>query len=66
VNKVDPDAAGINPLWRKTLVHVVWLEYWTEGTSSADIQKKRNNLKKGLAAASKLVPEVGSYLNEVS
>jgi len=66
VVNVDPDSTGLNPSWRKALSEVYVSESWPEGTSSADIEKARQNLIKNTDILDKVTTDSGSYLNEVS
>lgn len=57
---------GLNPAWRKALVHIVFGSIWPEGASLDVINEVREKNKNGEAAFRKLTPDGGAYFNEVS
>ncbi|EIW57346.1 FAD-binding domain-containing protein [Trametes versicolor FP-101664 SS1] len=65
-SRVDPDAAGINPAWRKAAVHVVGGATWADGTTSHEINALRAALSDRNAQLRSLAPESGAYFNEAS
>lgn len=65
VSEVDPDAAGINPAWRKANVHVLTGALWDEGATSEFIDAQRQDLARRTANMRALAPESGAYFNEV-
>lgn len=65
VNRVDPDAAGINPAWRKATVHAVTGALWQEGATADEINAQRDVLKGRMEKLRALAPESGVYFNEV-
>lgn len=64
-SRVDPDAAGINPAWRKAAVHIVGGATWADGTTSDEINALRAALSERNAQLRALAPESGAYFNEV-
>lgn len=64
-SRVDPDASGLNPAWRKAVVHVVGGATWADGTTSDEINALRAALSDRNAQLRALAPESGAYLNEV-
>ncbi|CAL1695780.1 unnamed protein product [Somion occarium] len=66
VSKTDPDATGLNPAWRKGVLHAAFGSGWPEGTSSADIEQIANGIKQNLTLIENLSPNAGAYLNEAS
>ncbi|OJT04823.1 hypothetical protein TRAPUB_4395 [Trametes pubescens] len=65
-SRVDPDAAGINPAWRKAAVQTVGGTSWAEGTTSDEINALRAALSERNARLRALAPESGAYFNEAS
>ncbi|GJE86133.1 FAD-binding domain-containing protein [Phanerochaete sordida] len=66
VSKVDPDATGIHPAWRKALVHLVFGSSWPEAASSDVVNEIREKNKKGEAVFREMTPDGGAYFNEAS
>ncbi|EIW57345.1 FAD-binding domain-containing protein [Trametes versicolor FP-101664 SS1] len=65
-SRVDPDASGLNPAWRKAVVHVVGGATWADGTTSDEINALRAALSDRNAKLRALAPESGAYFNEAS
>lgn len=65
VSRVNPNSTGLNPSWRKALVHVLFGRGWVEGTPSSEIEEIRAQVASNLKNLSDLMPEAGSYFNEV-
>ncbi len=65
-SNVSADAAGINPAWRKAVVHVVGATTWSDGATLEEINAAREVLKSDTAKMRALAPESGAYYNEVS
>ena len=65
VTRVDPDSTGLNPAWRKALVHTVAAITWTDGTSSSEIAALRANFRRAMVKYESIAPDSGAYLNEV-
>ena len=63
--RVDPDATGINPAWRKALVFTVAGIGWLDGTDSTTINTLRSNFRLVMAKWEGIAPDSGAYLNEV-
>ena len=61
---MDPDSVGLNPTWRKALIHVFWDEVWPEGTPSSEIKQLREALAMSLTNVSAMVGS-SAYFNEV-
>lgn len=64
VSKLDPDSTGLNPAWRKALVHVVWGTGWDEGTPTSEIENLRTVLAQSLQNVARLTGS-SAYYNEV-
>jgi hypothetical protein len=64
VANADPDSTGLNPAWRKALIHVVWGTGWDEGTSTSEIKQLRAALSESLKNLTHLVGS-SAYFNEV-
>ena len=56
---------GLNPAWRKALLHAVVGVGWPEGVSSTVIEQFRDTLKGYASTLHDLAPDSGAYLNEV-
>lgn len=65
VSRVNPDSTGLNPAWRKALVHAVFRTTWDEGASFSEIEQARAELAARLKKVSDEMPGAGSYFNEV-
>ncbi|TFK94015.1 FAD-binding domain-containing protein [Polyporus arcularius HHB13444] len=65
-SNVSADAAGINPAWRKAVVHVVGATTWSDGATLEEINAAREILKSDTAKMRALAPESGAYYNEAS
>ncbi|KAK7470126.1 hypothetical protein VKT23_001567 [Stygiomarasmius scandens] len=66
VAEFDADSAGLNPAWRKAILHVVALSGWAEGATADEIRTVQQRLKNELAALERLAPGGGAYFNEAS
>ncbi|EIW74307.1 FAD-binding domain-containing protein [Coniophora puteana RWD-64-598 SS2] len=66
VSTVDPDSAGLNPAWRKAVVHITWGASWEDGASAEDIGQLAAGVKEQEARIRELTPESGCYFNEAS
>jgi FAD/FMN-containing dehydrogenase len=66
VSKINPDSTGLNPSWRKALVHVTFGIGWDEGAPFSEIEKLRAELALSLKKLSNVMPNAGSYFNEGS
>ncbi|RDX57545.1 FAD-binding domain-containing protein [Lentinus brumalis] len=66
VSKVDPSSTGLNPAWRKAVVHAVFGITWPDGASAEEIQQLRGSLESRLTRVRALAPDSGAYLNEAS
>lgn len=66
MSKVDPDSTGLNPAWRKALVHVGFGGSWDESAPTAEITRIREQLAQRLKKISDVTPGSGAYLNEVT
>jgi hypothetical protein len=64
VSRVDPDATGLHPDWRKALALLYFTDGWEEGNSSTIIETARDRIRANLD----IINNLGSvtYLNEVS
>ncbi|KAI8995653.1 FAD-binding domain-containing protein [Trametes punicea] len=66
VGKVHPRAMGVNPAWRKALLHTITATGWPEGTPVNVIDELIDGLKQGVATLRALAPDSGAYFNEAS
>ncbi|KIJ61684.1 hypothetical protein HYDPIDRAFT_115467 [Hydnomerulius pinastri MD-312] len=66
VSEIDPDSVGLNPAWRKALLHVTFGQTWPEGAAADDIDSAIDLIKQGLKSVHKLAPDSGAYFNEAS
>ena len=62
---MDPSSTGLNPAWRKAVVHAVFGITWPDGASAGVIQQLRMSLESRLTRVRALAPNSGAYLNEV-
>ncbi|KAJ3520405.1 hypothetical protein NM688_g9166 [Phlebia brevispora] len=66
VADADPSSTGLNPAWRKALIHTITGVGWDEGSSAAEIMQQRDQLKQYTAILNNLAPHSGAYLNEAT
>ncbi|KAF5371346.1 hypothetical protein D9758_004187 [Tetrapyrgos nigripes] len=66
VSEIDPDSAGLNPAWRKAIVHMVVGSGWLSGSTVDQIRAVQQQLKDDLAILESLAPGGGAYFNEAS
>ncbi|OSD03413.1 FAD binding domain-containing protein [Trametes coccinea BRFM310] len=66
VSKVNPGAMGVNPAWRKALLHTIFATGWAEGTPVDIINQLVDGLKQNMTTLRALAPESGAYFNEAS
>ncbi|ESK88031.1 fad binding domain-containing protein [Moniliophthora roreri MCA 2997] len=66
VSRADPDSVGVNPAWRDAVAHVYATVGWPDGTSAAEIQSFRQQLRGYNDVLEALEPGAGTYLNEAS
>ena len=62
---MDPSSTGLNPAWRKAVVHAAFGITWPDGASAGVIQQLRMSLESRLTRVRALAPNSGAYLNEV-
>jgi hypothetical protein len=65
VSEIDPDSAGLNPAWRKAIVHMIVGDGWASGSTVDEIRAVQQKLKDDLAILESLAPGGGAYFNEV-
>ena len=65
VSRVDSDATGLNPSWRKALAEVMISASWPEGSTTDFIFQQIDQLKQSTLILDQLTTDSGSYLNEV-
>jgi hypothetical protein len=65
VSKVDPNATGLHPDWRKALGLVYFDVVWQEGDPVSVIQGVKKQLIDGVNILDKLAPGSATYFNEV-
>ncbi|KAK7470125.1 hypothetical protein VKT23_001566 [Stygiomarasmius scandens] len=66
VSEFDPDSAGLNPAWRKAILHVTVSGGWSDGATVDEIRVVQEQLKEELAVLENLAPGGGAYFNEAS
>ncbi|KIJ63429.1 hypothetical protein HYDPIDRAFT_113442, partial [Hydnomerulius pinastri MD-312] len=66
ISEVDPEAMGLNPSWRKALVHAVVGTGWSAESTSTQIDGNITNMLQRLANISALAPDAGCYFNEAT
>ena len=65
VSKVDPDAMGLHPDWRKAVGHVFFSMGWKEGDPASVIREVRQRNIAGVNILDRFAPGSATYLNEV-
>lgn len=65
MSRVDPDSAGLNPVWRNSLAFVALSTYWQEGANSTEIDAARRLLVQDMKILDDIAPESGSSSNQV-
>jgi hypothetical protein len=65
VSEIDPDSVGVNPAWRKAVLHATFGVSWPEGTSSQEIQEMVASGTQVESRLRELTPASGAYFNEV-
>ncbi|KAL7277310.1 hypothetical protein ACG7TL_009166 [Trametes sanguinea] len=66
VSRPSASSTGLNPAWRKALVHTIFGVAWAYGTSAAEIGEMQDTLKATSAEVRALAPDSGAYFNEAS
>ena len=66
VAKSDPESTGLNPAWRKALIHTVAGAGWADDAPLVEIDAAKERVKEYTRALEKLAPNSGAYFNEVS
>ena len=66
MSRVAPNAMGLNPAWRRALVHTIFSTGWVEGTPVDVIDEIIDEVKANMTVLRALAPESGAYFNEVS
>ena len=66
VSRVDPEATGLNPVWRKSLAYTVLSTAWEDGANSTEIAAARQLLIRDMKILEAIAPDSGAYLNEVN
>ncbi|KAI0361589.1 FAD-binding domain-containing protein [Trametes cingulata] len=66
VSRVDPGAMGVNPAWRKALLHTIFATGWAEGTPTSAINGLVDEVKQNMTTLRALAPNSGAYFNEAS
>ncbi|KAH7930955.1 FAD-binding domain-containing protein [Leucogyrophana mollusca] len=64
--KINPDSVGVNPAWRRTLVHITFGTGWQDGSTVEEIQQNIGALKAKIKRIRDLTPFSGAYFNEAS
>ena len=65
MSRVDPDSAGLNPVWRDSLAFVALSTYWQEGANLTEIGVARQHLVQDMKILDGIAPESGSSSNQV-
>ncbi|KAL4066264.1 hypothetical protein V8B97DRAFT_1981587 [Scleroderma yunnanense] len=65
VSQIDPESAGVNPVWRNAVVEVLCGVSWDDGASSKEIQGLISQLQTWISAFHDVAPNDGAYFNEV-
>lgn len=65
VSRVDPDSAGLNPVWRNSLAFVALSTSWQEGANLTEIEAARHLLVQDMKILDGIAPESGSSSNQV-
>ncbi|KAH7907437.1 hypothetical protein BJ138DRAFT_1160149 [Hygrophoropsis aurantiaca] len=66
VSKINPDSVGVNPAWRKAIIHATFGFNWPFGATSQEIDALVTQLKAEESALHDLTPQSGAYFNEAS
>ncbi|KAF2624631.1 FAD binding domain protein [Macroventuria anomochaeta] len=59
-----PSLSSLNPAWRNTLVHLVVVEVWQDGSPQATIDAVRGDITIKTQKLRALSPDTGAYFNE--
>ena len=65
VAKPDPESTGLNPAWRKALMHMFITIGWPDGSSTEAINEEIQEMIDRTKILDKLSVDSGSYINEV-
>ena len=65
VSRVDPDATGLNPAWRNSMVYATLGTAWEDGATLAEIDAARQLLIQDMKILEGIAPDSGAYFNEV-
>ena len=65
VSEINPDSVGVNPAWRKAMIHATFGVTWPEGTSFREIEDMVSGVRQGEHQLRELTPDSGAYFNEV-
>lgn len=65
MSRVDPNSAGLNPVWRDSLAFVALSTYWQEGANLTEIEAARRLLVQDMKILDAIAPESGSSSNQV-
>ncbi|OBZ77454.1 6-hydroxy-D-nicotine oxidase, partial [Grifola frondosa] len=66
VSRVDPASTGLNPAWRKALVHTIFTVAWPDGSPATVIEELEAGIAQNMTALRALAPDSGAYFNEAS
>ncbi|KAH7909424.1 hypothetical protein BJ138DRAFT_1155354 [Hygrophoropsis aurantiaca] len=66
VSKIDPDSVGVNPAWRKAVLHITFGVGWDFGATAQAINAQIEILKAEEKKLHDLTPKSGAYFNEAS
>ena len=59
-----PSLASLNPAWRKTLVHLIVVTGWQDGSSQSVVDAIYRDVTARTDVLRRLAPETGAYFNE--
>jgi hypothetical protein len=65
VSKVDPNAMGLHPDWRKALAIVSFSTAWQEGDPASVIEEAKKKNRANVDILDRLAPGSATYFNEV-
>ncbi|KAK1139828.1 hypothetical protein N8T08_011154 [Aspergillus melleus] len=58
--------SGLNPIWRKAALNVIWTRSWLPGVSASEIHAVEGQVIREVDTFRALEPDMGAYLNEAN
>ncbi|KAI9039633.1 FAD-binding domain-containing protein [Aspergillus affinis] len=58
--------SGLNPIWRKAALSVIWTRSWPPGTSAPEIHAVEEQVTREVEMFKALEPDMGAYSNEAN